>query len=150
MNILVINGPNLNLLGLREPNIYGNESYANLEIFINKIAQEKQFFVKVFQSNHEGQIIDEIHNAYFRKFSGIIINPGAFTHYSYAIYDAIKAVEIPTVEVHLSDINHREEFRKNSVTSKACIKQFYGKGFQSYREGIEFLIGELNATSQNN
>ena len=104
--------------------------------------------VKCFQSNIEGEIINFIHNAYFKKYDGIIINPGAYTHYSYAIFDAIKAVSIPTVEVHISNIHEREEFRKISVTAPACVKQIYGKGKEGYIEAVDYLIGWESYGSQ--
>ena len=139
MNVLVINGPNLNLLGTREPEIYGNDTLEELMMWLetNPISTEHSF--KFYQSNHEGEIIDTIHDE--RHWAHcILINPGAFAHYSYAIRDAIAAVDIPTVEVHLSDIHNREEFRKISVISKVCIDQVYGLGKDSYLEGLQLLI----------
>lgn len=126
--ILVINGPNLNMLGIREPAIYGNDSYEDLCDFIKMSALPLKLGVTLFQSNHEGAIIDEIQNA-LGKFDGIVINPGAYTHYSYAIADALSAVQIPTVEVHISDISKREDFRKLSVISPVSIATVKGKGF---------------------
>lgn len=137
MNILVINGPNLNMLGIREPEIYGNETYEMLVAYINKNKQNDN--IEIYQSNHEGEIIDKIQKAYFDKIDGIIINPGAYTHYSYAILDAIKAVNIPVVEVHLSNINEREAFRKISLLDGVTIGKFAGKHFVSYKEALEFL-----------
>lgn len=140
MKILVINGPNINLLGLREPDIYGRESFQDLCRFIEISADEINVSVELFQSNHEGVIVDKIQDAY-GVFDGIIINPAAYTHTSVAIPDALKAVGIPAVEVHLSDISNREDFRKISYTSSACKKTIYGKHFQGYREALEFLAG---------
>tara|TARA_Y100001970_G_C14216515_1_gene849995 strand:- start:1583 stop:2005 length:423 start_codon:yes stop_codon:yes gene_type:complete len=139
MNILVINGPNLNLLGSREPEIYGYDTLEELMMWLetNPISSGHAF--KFFQSNHEGELIDTIQDERHWA-NGIIINPGAFTHYSYAIRDAISAVEIPTVEVHLSDIHNREDFRQKSVISSVCKKQISGLGKQSYLKGLEVLI----------
>lgn len=142
MNILIINGPNLNLLGIREVEIYQKQTYQDLLNEINDIAKELAINIEVFQSNHEGAIIDKIHSAYFNKVDGIIINPGAFTHYSYAIYDALKAVNLPTVEVHLTDITKRESWRSNSVIAPACLTTFAGEHFLSYRKAIEYLYNE--------
>ena len=139
MNVLVINGPNLNLLGTREPEIYGDDTLEELMMWLetNPISTEHSF--KFYQSNHEGEIIDIIHDE--RHWAqGIIINPAAFTHYSYAIRDAISAVEIPTVEVHLSDIHKRENFRQISVISQVCINQVSGLGKDSYLKGLEYLL----------
>jgi 3-dehydroquinate dehydratase-2 len=130
------------MLGIREPNIYGKETYHDLCKYLKDIANNMKVKIKIFQSNSEGEIIDVIHQAYFRKYSGIIINAGAYTHYSYAIYDAIKSVNIKTIEVHLTDISSRDEFRKKSVIREACIESFSGKHFESYKEAIEFLKGE--------
>lgn len=141
MNILVINGPNLNMLGIRETNVYGNKTYNDLVDYLNELKDKYQINMNVYQSNYEGDIISRIHDAYFNKVDAIIINPGAFTHYSYAIYDALKAVNIKTVEVHLSDIYNREDFRKINVIKDACVKSFYGKGMDSYREAVEYLVG---------
>ena len=144
MNILVINGPNLNLLGTREPEIYGTDTLAELMMWIetNPISSDHSF--KFYQSNHEGEIIDTIQDErHWAK--GILINPGAFTHYSYAIRDAIVSVAIPTVEVHLSDIHNREEFRQISVISPVCINQVSGLGKDSYIKGLKLLIKYLAA-----
>ncbi|WP_039764587.1 type II 3-dehydroquinate dehydratase [Caldicellulosiruptor sp. F32] len=130
--ILVINGPNLNLLGIREKNIYGNTNYDELLEMISKKAIELNLNILFFQSNHEGEIVDRIHKALDENIDGIIINPGAYTHYSYAIHDAIKAVNIPTIEVHISNIFAREEFRKRSVIAPACVGQISGFGIKSY------------------
>ena len=109
MNILIINGPNLNFLGIREPNIYNSSTYDDLKAYLNQYATKNNINLEIFQSNYEGAIIDELQKAYFEKVDGIVINPGAFTHYSYAILDAIKSINIPTIEVHLTNINEREE-----------------------------------------
>lgn len=140
MNILVINGPNLNMLGIREPHIYGSKTYKDLCVYIKKVAKEKKVKIKIKQSNYEGKIVTWIQQAY-QKYDGIIINPGAFTHYSYAIYDALKSVNMKVIEVHLSDVNNREEFRKHSVIREACVQSFSGKGFVSYQEAIAYFAG---------
>ena len=139
MNILVINGPNMNLLGSREKEIYGSETLESLMNWLeNSPLGSKQQF-KFFQSNHEGEIIDILHDE--RDWArGIIINPAAFTHYSYAIRDAISSINIPTVEVHISDISNREDFRKVSVIAPVCIKQISGLGKNSYLEGLKLLL----------
>jgi len=138
MNILVINGPNLNLLGEREPEVYGHNTLEELMVWLETSPEAMQHNFKFYQSNHEGVIIDSIQDE--REWAdGIIINAGAFTHYSYAIRDAISAVNIPTVEVHLSAIMDREDFRKISVLKDVCVKQIYGLGKQSYIEGLKIL-----------
>jgi 3-dehydroquinate dehydratase-2 len=137
--ILVINGPNLNFLGIREPDIYGKSTYADLVECINKAAVSKGLEVEIYQSNHEGCIVDKIQEAY-NHFDGIIINPAAYTHTSVAILDALKAVGLPTVEVHLSDINSREEFRKFSYISLYAAKTICGKGFDGYTEALDFFL----------
>jgi 3-dehydroquinate dehydratase-2 len=134
--ILVINGPNLNLLGLREPAIYGSRNFKALEAFILENGLDLGFQIELFQSNHEGAIVDKIQQAY-GVFDGIIINPAAYTHTSVAILDALKAVSIPTVEVHLSDVDSREEFRRHSFVSLYAEKVIKGKGFDGYREALE-------------
>ena len=126
MKVLVINGPNLNMLGVREKGIYGTKDFQDVCDYIKEEGQKRNIDIKLFQSNIEGEIINEIHKAYYEKYDGIIINPGAYTHYSYAIMDAIKAVNIKTVEVHLSNIHAREEFRHKSVIAPACIGQICG------------------------
>ena len=136
--ILVINGPNINLLGLREPDIYGSQSYGDLLKFIKKAALEAGLDAQCFQSNSEGAIVDEIQRAY-SLFDGIVINPAAYTHTSIAIPDALKGVGIPAVEVHLSDIHKREKYRQISYTSEACIETVAGKGFEGYRDAILIL-----------
>ena len=138
MNLLVINGPNLNLLGIREPNIYGDQSFAALERFIQAAARESGASVELFQSNHEGAIVDKIQSAYGRM-DGIVINPAAYTHTSVAILDALKAVALPAVEVHLSDVNSREPFRQISYAGMACEESFIGLGFEGYRRTIQYL-----------
>lgn len=138
MNLLVINGPNLNLLGIREPNIYGDQSFSALERFIQAAAQESGVSVELFQSNHEGAIVDKIQSAYGRM-HGIVINPAAYTHTSVAILDALKAVALPAVEVHLSDVNSREPFRQISYAGMACEESFIGLGFEGYRRAIQYL-----------
>lgn len=138
MNILVINGPNINMLGIREPGIYGTNTYADLLALIKASGEELGVQVTHFQSNHEGAIVDEIQGAY-GKFNGIVINPAAYTHTSVAILDALKAVGIPAVEVHISDVDSREAFRKISYAGLACIKTIKGHGLQGYREAMEYL-----------
>lgn len=140
MKILVINGPNLNFLGIREKKIYGNEDYDYLLQMIAKKGEETGSTIEVFQSNHEGAIIDRIQDAYFDDTEGIVINPGAFTHYSYAIHDALASISMPKVEIHISDITSREEFRKISVTRPACDDQIYGKGLEGYLLAIDRVI----------
>lgn len=144
MKILVINGPNINFLGIREKGVYGTTDYNGLLEMIGKKGQECGSEIEVFQSNHEGAIIDRIQDAYFDGTEGIVINPGAYTHYSYAIRDALASVTMPKVEIHISDITKREEFRKNSVTKDACDAQIYGHGLDGYLEAVDFLL-EKNA-----
>ena len=136
--ILVINGPNLNMLGLREPAIYDNRDYKALIALINESASDLGLQVECFQSNHEGAIVDRIQQAY-GVFDGIVINPAAYTHTSIAILDALKAVAIPAVEVHLSDVSVREEFRRHSYVSLYAVKTIAGKGFEGYREALEYF-----------
>ena len=138
MKILVINGPNINLLGLREPEIYGSKNYNDLLAFIKLIAEENGVEISCFQSNSEGAIVDKIQQAY-GEYDGIVINPAAYTHTSIAIPDALKAVGIPAVEVHLSDIYKRESYRQISYTSEACVTTIAGKGFEGYREAILYI-----------
>ena len=140
MKILVINGPNLNFLGIREKGIYGSTDYAGLVKMIEEKGEKTGNEILVFQSNHEGAIIDRIQEAYFDGTEGIVINPGAFTHYSYAIRDALASVAMPKVEIHISDITKREEFRKISVTKDVCQKQIYGHGLEGYLEAIDYLL----------
>ena len=138
MKLLIINGPNLNLLGLREPDIYGRQDFRALEQFIRDACAEVGAEAELFQSNHEGAIVDKIQEAY-GKIDGIVINPAAYTHTSVAILDALKAVGLPTAEVHLSDISQREKFRQFSYVSLYAQKVIYGKGFEGYREGLFWL-----------
>ena len=140
--ILVINGPNINMLGLREPSLYGAYNYAALKEYICESAAEAGLQVELFQSNHEGTIVDAIQAAYGR-FDAILINPAAYTHTSVAILDALKAVALPTVEVHLTDISSREEFRQFSYVSLYAEKVICGKGFEGYREGLLYLANTL-------
>lgn len=139
MNITVINGPNINFLGMREKNIYGVKTYEELCKFIREEASKLGVDVSIYQENSEGEIINIIQKA-FGITDGIVINPGAYTHYSYAIYDAIKSVEINTIEVHISNIYKREEFRHKSVIAPACIGQISGFGFYGYKYAMEALI----------
>ena len=141
MKILVLNGPNINMLGIREPAIYGAQNYASLLDFIRSAAQECGVEVECFQSNHEGALVDKIQEAY-GKFDGIVINPAAYTHTSVAILDALKAVALPAVEVHLSDVSVREAFRQVSYAGMACRKTYMGLGFEGYRKAIRFLAGK--------
>ena len=141
MKIMVINGPNLNMLGIREPEVYGGKNYADLEQYLESYAEEKDCEVVVLQSNGEGEIIDFIHHA-LGNYDGIIINAGAYTHYSYAILDALSAVKLPTIEVHISNIHKREEFRHKSVIAPACIGQICGLGFRGYTLAMDYLLEE--------
>ena len=139
MKILVINGPNLNMLGIREPDIYGKNTYEDLCNLIGDYADSKGVEVKVYQSNHEGDLVDAIQSAY-KKFDGIVINPAAYTHTSVALLDALKSVGIPTVEVHISAVEKREDFRQISYVRNACIKTITGLGFVGYLRAIDTLI----------
>lgn len=143
MKILVINGPNLNMLGIREVGIYGSETYSSLVKKIKDYAKESNIDVECKQSNYEGEIITFIQNAYFDKVDGIIINPGAYTHTSIAILDALKSVNIKTVEVHISDLSKREEFRQKSYVSLFAEKRIIGHGLNVYLEAIDYLKGEI-------
>ncbi len=138
--ILLINGPNLNLLGVRRPEIYGSTTLLQLQQQLTSHAKTLHLDLQTFQSNHEGAIIDQIHAAYFQKIDGVIINPGAFTHYSYAIRDAIESVDIPTVEVHISNIYEREAFRAISVIEDVVAHRIYGKGLSGYFEALEYFV----------
>lgn len=144
MKILVINGPNLNFLGIREKNIYGNQDYDYLLNLIGEKGKARGITMEVFQSNHEGAIIDRIQDAYADGTDGIVINPGAYTHYSYAIRDALASIQLPKVEIHISDITKREEFRKISVTVPACDKQIYGHGLEGYLEAIDYILDNFS------
>ena len=139
MKILVINGPNINMLGIREPKIYGSENFETLCNNVLNFAREKAVEVKLFQSNHEGDLVDEIQNA-LGVFDGIVINPGAYTHTSIALLDALKAVAIPTVEVHISKVEEREAFRQISYVREVCVKTITGHGIAGYVEAMEYLI----------
>ena len=138
VKILVLNGPNLNFLGIREPDIYGKQAYADLTAYIHSAAAELGVEVEIFQSNHEGALVDAIQNAYGRM-DGIVINPAAYTHTSVAILDALKAVALPAVEVHLSDVDAREAFRQVSYAGMACQTRFTGLGFEGYKRALEYL-----------
>ena len=140
MKILIINGPNINMLGIREVDVYGNKTYQELCDLITDYAKSKNVEVEIFQSNHEGDIVDKIQMAYFERFDGIVINRAAYTHTSIAILDALKAVNIKTVEVHISDISKREEFRKLSYVSLYASKRIMGKGFDGYIDAIDYLL----------
>lgn len=143
MKLLVINGPNLNMLGLREPDIYGRQDYAALERLVRDTCANEGIDVELFQSNHEGAIVDRIQQAYGNT-DGIVINPAAYTHTSVAILDALKAVAIPAVEVHISDVRSREDFRQISYAGMACVKTYMGLGFEGYRRAILFLKDYLS------
>ena len=138
MKFLILNGPNLNLLGVREPDIYGRQTYADLAAFVQAVCAREGIECEVRQSNHEGVLVDWIQEAY-GKFDGIVMNPAAYTHTSVALLDALKAVSLPAAEVHLSNIYDREDFRHISYPGKACVKTVYGKGFAGYEEAICFL-----------
>ena len=140
MKILVLNGPNLNMLGIREPAIYGSGTYADLQALIRAHAAERQVEVSFFQSNHEGALVDAIQQAYDDKVDGIIFNPAAYNHTSVALLDALKAVGIPTVEVHISDVSSREDFRQVSFVRAACVATVAGKGFAGYNEAMDILL----------
>ena len=141
MKLLILNGPNLNMLGIREPDIYGRQDYPTLVRLIEETCGALGIQAEVFQSNHEGAIVDKIQRAYGAA-DGIVINPAAYTHTSVAILDALKAVGLPAVEVHLSDVNAREEFRHISYAGMACEKSFIGMGFEGYRVAIQYLTGK--------
>lgn len=140
MRVMVINGPNLNMVGVREKGIYGTRSFDDICNYIKDEATKRNVEVELYQSNIEGEIINQIHKCYYENFDGIIINPGAYTHYSYAIHDAIKSVNIKTIEVHLSNIHAREEFRHKSVTAPACLGQICGLGEYGYILALDALI----------
>lgn len=144
MKILVLNGPNINMLGIREPNIYGNQNFNSLLKLIDQVGEELGVEIHQYQSNYEGAIVDQIQAAY-GVYDGIVINPAAYTHTSIAILDALKAVAIPSVEVHISDISAREDFRKFSYTALACELTIKGKGLEGYREAIKYLVSKYGA-----
>jgi len=146
MKILIINGPNLNLLGEREPQVYGNDNLVDLNNWVKEHESCKEHDLKFYQSNHEGQIIDMI-QGHRRSVDGLVINPGGLTHYSIALRDAIAGCQIPTVEVHISDIHAREEFRKKSVIKDVCLQQISGLGKQGYVDAINFLGGSNGKNS---
>lgn len=139
MKILVINGPNINMLGIREPQIYGNRTYSDLLETIKEYCNSKNIEVECFQSNYEGALIDKIQEAYFEKFDGIVINPAGYTHTSVAIADALKGVDIPFVEVHISKVDEREDFRKISFVRNYALATISGKGFEGYLDAIKML-----------
>ena len=145
MKILVINGPNLNMLGIREPGIYGKQTFAELLTLLDKWAADEHVELEQFQSNHEGVLVDKIQSAY-GHFDGIVINPAAYTHTSVAILDALKAVAIPAVEVHISKVDEREPFRQISYAGLACVKTIKGQGFDGYRQAILYLKDYINTT----
>ncbi|MEG1459913.1 MAG: type II 3-dehydroquinate dehydratase [Oscillospiraceae bacterium] len=147
MKILVINGPNINLLGIREPKIYGNRSYSDLLSHIKNEAEKLDVEVEFYQSNHEGDLVDAIQSA-LGRIDGIIINPAAYAHSSIAILDALKAVDLPTIEVHLSNPGIREEFRHVSITRRACLKSICGRGFEGYIEALHILTDKEPAVSE--
>ena len=148
MKILVINGPNINMLGIREANIYGNDTYENLLKLIDKIGAEENIEIEEFQSNHEGDIVDKIQKSY-KKIDGIVINPAAYTHTSVAILDALKSVSIPTVEVHISKVSEREEFRQINFIRDYAIKFFEGYGIEGYKRAIIYLKNYLKEQKWN-
>jgi 3-dehydroquinate dehydratase-2 len=142
MKILVINGPNLNLLGIREPDVYGTDTLEDIENWLDNQSEASSHEINWIQSNHEGELIDQLHNS-IGKFDGIIFNPGAYTHYSYALRDAVASIPIPTIEIHLSDINQREGFRKISVIKDKCIGQICGLGKLGYLEALKALTNYI-------
>ena len=148
MRIIVINGPNLNMLGIREKDIYGYESYESLCRFIESEAGKMGISVDIVQSNIEGELVDHIHRAYRERFDGIVINPAAYTHYSIAIYDALKSVKLPAVEIHLSNINSREEYRKVSMTAPACTGTICGFGYYGYKLALEAVCNDVRGKEQ--
>ena len=148
VKLLIINGPNLNMLGIREPQHYGSRTYAQLCGMIEKHCEEKSIEVEIYQSNHEGDLVDKIQSAY-ENADGIVINPAAYTHTSVALLDALKAVSLPAVEVHISDVDSREDFRKISYVRQACIKTVSGHGFEGYLEAIDIVSDYLNQRTEN-
>ena len=143
MKILIVNGPNLNMLGKRDKEIYSDATYDDLLEMIGKKAEELSVEVEVFQSNHEGALVDRLNDAFDDGTVGVVINPGAYTHYSYAIHDALEILHFPKIEVHISNINDREEFRKISVTKAACDEQIVGEGFEGYLHAMEIIMNML-------
>ena len=148
MNILVINGPNLNLLGVREPDLYGKQDYTALVALVEETCAQEGMEVEVFQSNHEGAILDAIHAA-DGVYDAIVLNPGAYTHYSYAILDALKAVDVPCIEVHISNVHQREEFRHRSVTAPACVGQICGLGLYGYEAAMSYFLWNEKESREN-
>ena len=148
VKLLIINGPNLNMLGIREPQHYGSRTYAQLCGMIEKHCEEKSIEVEIYQSNHEGDLVDKIQSAY-ENADGIVINPAAYTHTSVALLDALKAVSLPAVEVHISDVDSREDFRKISYVRQACIKTVSGHGFEGYLEAIDIVSDYLKQRTEN-
>ncbi len=142
MKLLVINGPNINFLGIREKSVYGTKNYDDLLAMIAEKGKKEGCSIEVFQSNHEGAIIDRIQDAYFDGTEGIVINPGAYTHYSYAIRDALASITVPKVEIHISNIMEREDFRKVSVTAPVCDRQIYGEGLEGYLHAIDYILSK--------
>ena len=147
MKILVINGPNLNFLGIREKSVYGNQDYEYLKNLIAQKAREIGADIEVFQSNYEGGIIDRIQESYFDGTQALVINPGAYTHYSYAIRDALASITVPKVEIHISDITKREPFRQVSVTKEVCDYQIFGRGLQGYLDAIDYCLTQIEKKS---
>lgn len=145
MKLLILNGPNLNLLGIREPELYGQQSYETLVRLVSEHAAARGVDVTFYQSNHEGDLVDAIQNAYFSKTDGIVFNPAAYTHTSVAVADAVKAVGIPTVEVHITDVDAREPFRRVSYLRPAAVHTIAGQGLDGYNQAVDFLIGYLEA-----
>lgn len=143
MKLLIVNGPNLNLLGIREPEIYGHQTYDHLITLIKTYCEDNNHVMTSFQSNHEGELLDFIHDNY-KRYDALVLNAAAYTHTSIALYDCLKAITIPTVEVHISDVNGREAFRKVNYISGACLKTISNKGFEGYIEAIKFLEGYLS------
>ena len=148
MKLMIINGPNLNLLGIREPGLYGTETYKDLIEKIQNYAQHANIEVTCFQSNHEGDLVDAIHQAFFEKYDGIVINPGAYTHTSIALLDAVKATKIPTIEVHISAVETREDFRQISYIRAACLKTITGQGTNGYLQAMNFLLNQESSDPQ--
>lgn len=147
MKILVINGPNLNFLGIREKSVYGNQDYEYLKNLIAQKAREIGADIEVFQSNYEGGIIDRIQESYFDGTQALVINPGAYTHYSYAIRDALASITVTKVEIHISDITKREPFRQVSVTKEVCDYQIFGRGLQGYLDAIDYCLTQIEKNS---
>lgn len=143
MKLYIINGPNLNMLGTREPEIYGGKTYGDLILMLDEHCKALGITPVIYQSNHEGALVDKIQEAYFEGADGIVINPGAYTHTSVALLDAVKATRLPTVEVHISDVSAREDFRQVSYIRAACVKTISGHGLAGYTEAIDYLFGEL-------